>query len=61
MSEGKKVTVTMKKNKTCKSCVRFGAEGKDAENVGSSFYLQNDAFEKLGKPGSIKLTIEAAK
>ncbi|MBW8002602.1 MAG: hypothetical protein FVQ80_11375 [Planctomycetes bacterium] len=61
MADPKKLTVTMKKNKTCKSCVRFGTEGKDAEDVGSSFYLQNTAFEKLGKPGEIKLTVEAAK
>ena len=60
MSE-KTVSVAMKQNKTCKSCVRFGAEGKGADEVGSSFYLQNAAHEKLGKPKTIKLTVEAAK
>lgn len=54
------VTVKMVQDKTCKSCIRFKGEGKEAENVGSSFYLQNAAFEKLGKPDSIILTVEAA-
>lgn len=58
MAEGKKVTVKMKKDKTCKSCQRYKGEGKPAEEVGSSFYLQNPAYEKLGKPSEIKLTIE---
>ncbi len=61
MPDPKKATVKMKKDKTCKACVRYKGEGKDAENVGSSFYLQNPAFELLGKPNEIKVTIEPGK
>lgn len=59
MAKGNSVTVVMKQDKTCKSCVRFRADGKPAEDVGSSFYLQNDAFEKLEKPDKITMTISA--
>jgi len=55
-----KATVVMKSDKKCKSCVRFRGEGEESDTVGSSFYLQNDAFEKLEKPSKIRLTVEAA-
>ena len=57
MPKGKTVEVTMKSDKVCKSCVRFRGEGKGADEVGSSFYLQNDAYEKLGQPKKIVMTI----
>jgi len=53
-------SVVMKQDKVCKSCVRFKADGDGAEQVASSLYVQNAAYEKLGKPKSIKVSIESA-
>ena len=54
-----KVAVTMAKDKVCKSCVRFKGEGKEADTVGSSFYLQNAAYKALGDPDKIVLSVSA--
>lgn len=56
----KAVSVVMKKDKTCKKCVRYAGEGDGADQVGSSFYLQNPSFDDLGKPDKIKVSIEAS-
>ena len=56
-----KATVVLKKDKTCKNCVRFAGTGEDAKNVAASLYLQNAAYKELGNPGSVKITVEAAK
>ena len=50
------VEVVMKKTKTCKSCVRF--ENKDSD-VAKSLYLDNLAFEKLGKPDAVNIIVSA--
>lgn len=50
----KEATVDMKQTKVCKSCVRF--ENKESD-VAKSLYLDNDAFEKLGKPKKISVIV----
>lgn len=59
MPEKKTQKVTLTKNKTCKNCIRYGGEGKDATSVASSLYLQNPAYEALGKPDKIVVTISS--
>lgn len=51
--------VKMFLDKVCKSCVRFKADQGDPayDNVGTAFYLQNAAFEALGKPKEIMVTV----
>lgn len=53
-------TTVLPKYKVHKSCVRFQAEDASKEKVTSSCYLQNAAYEALGKPDSIKVSVEAA-
>lgn len=53
-------SVVMALGKKCKSCVRFEAKGDDGEKVAASLYLQNAAFEALGKPESITVTVDKA-
>jgi len=60
MAKEKAQSVEMTKDKVCKSCVRYRGEGKDAEAVGNSFYLQNAAFKALGEPEDIKITVSSA-
>jgi len=55
------VKVTLTQNKVCKACLRYGLVGTEGAEVGSSFYLGTKAYEKLGKPKQITLTISAAK
>ncbi|KKL90426.1 hypothetical protein LCGC14_1904770 [marine sediment metagenome] len=50
-------TATLKKNKVCKSCVRFRNEKDDKTTT--SIYIQNAEYEELGKPDTIKLSVEA--
>ena len=59
-ADGKKHTVTMKIDKVCKSCVRCRAEGPEGDTVSASIYVQNSAYEALGKPKKFKVTVEAA-
>ncbi|MBA7587213.1 hypothetical protein ES708_29231 [subsurface metagenome] len=54
------VVVEMAVDKSCKSSVRFAAEGQSAAEVCRTLYVQNQAVDKLGKPNRIKVTIEAA-
>lgn len=63
MGEKKNATTeastTLKKDKQCKSCVRFRSEEPD-EKVTTSIYIQNSAFEAMGRPEMIKLTVTPA-
>ncbi len=54
-----KVEVQMRTDKVCKSCMRYKAQGQGALEVCRTIYVQNQAFEKLGKPDVITVTIEA--
>lgn len=58
MSKDKeKVIAVLTQDKVCKSCVRFVG---DAENgVTTSLYLLNDAFQKLGEPTEITVSVSA--
>ena len=53
----KTVSTVLTKDKTCKSCVRFAGQSND--KVTTSLYLSNAAHEEIGKPESIKVTVEA--
>ncbi len=55
-----KKTVTMAIDKVCKSCVRCRAEGPESDTVSSSIYIQNAAWEALGRPKKFRITVEAA-
>jgi len=55
----KEVKVTMTQDKVCKSCVRYANSGEEGKTVASSLYLQNDAFNALGKPESISIVVSA--
>lgn len=50
-------TAVLTKDKNCKSCVRFRNQKDD--KVTTSIYIQNAEFEALGKPDSIKVSVEA--
>jgi len=52
----KSVSTTLVKDKTCKSCIRFVSQAS-TETVTTSLYLQNAAWEALGKPESVTLTV----
>jgi hypothetical protein len=52
--------VTMTQDKVCKTCLRFKGEGAGSTAVGASFYLQMQAYEALGKPKKIVLSVESA-
>lgn len=54
-----KVEVQMRTDKKCKSCMRFAAQGQGASEVCRTIYVQNEAFEKIGSPDVISVTIEA--
>jgi len=54
-----KVQVQMRTDKECKSSMRFAAEGLGAIEVCRTIYVQNQAFDKLGRPEVITVTIEA--
>lgn len=54
-----KVEVQMRKDKAWKGCMRYAAQGQCALEVCRSIYVQNQAFDKLGKPDVITITIEA--
>lgn len=49
----------MKTDKKCKPCVRFRSEDTQ-DKVATALYLMNPAYEALGKPDSIKVSVEAA-
>jgi len=49
----------MWKDKTLKSSMRYAAQGAAAIEICRTIYVQNQAFEKLGKPDVVKVTIEA--
>ena len=55
----KQVTTVLTKDKKCKSCVRF--RGESDNPVTTALYVQNDAMEKLGNPGKVKVTVEVSK
>jgi len=52
----KVATTTLKVDKKCKSCVRYRSED-DSDQVTTSLYLQNTAFEVLGKPERITISV----
>ena len=53
-------SVKMIADKTCKSCIRYKAVNIDEGNkVAASIYLQNDAYNELGKPKEITVTVTA--
>lgn len=56
-----KVEVQMRTDKECKSSMRYAAQGLGALEVCRTLYVQNQAFEKLGKPDVITVTIEAVR
>jgi len=49
---------TLKLKKKCKNSVRFDDESVEP-NVVSSLYLLNPAYEALGKPSDIEISIKA--
>jgi len=56
-----KVEVQMRTEKECKSCMRYAAQGLASVEVCKSIYVQNQAFDKLGRPDVITVTIEAVR
>ena len=58
MAKGK-VKVQMRMNKVCKSSRRYGAWGSAANEICRMMYVENQAFEELGKPNVITVVIEA--
>ena len=42
----------------CKSCVLYKSKNKD-EKLTTSVYVLNEAYEKLGKPAKIQVSITA--
>jgi len=55
------VVVQMRTDKECKSSMRYAAQGVGAIEVCRTIYIQNQAFDKLGRPDVITITIEAVK
>jgi hypothetical protein len=51
--------VKMKYDKKCKSCHRFVTTNQD-EKVTTGLYLLNEAYDSLGKPEQIVVTVAAA-
>ena len=56
MPEVQKTVLSL--TKKCKSCVRFDDASANPKVV-TSFYLLNDAYEALGKPAEIELSVKA--
>jgi hypothetical protein len=54
-----KVEVQMRMDRENKTCIRFAAQGKAADEVCRSIFVQNPALERLGDPELITVTIEA--
>lgn len=57
MAKTKTQSAVLTKDKNCKSCVRFRNQVDD--KVTTSIYIQNAEYETLGKPDSIKVSVEA--
>ena len=56
----KNVSTTLKKDKDCKSCVRYRSIAED-EKVTTSLYLSNAAYAALGNPEEIEVRVSASK
>jgi hypothetical protein len=56
----KEQTATLSLTKKCKSCVRFDDQSAKPMVV-TSFYLMNEAYEAIGKPAEIELSVKAVK
>ena len=50
---------TLVQEKICKSCIRFRAEKGRDDEVTTSLYLQSAAYDALGKPKTIKVSVVA--
>jgi len=59
MAVTKKVSARLKREKNCKSCVRFNAVDENDAKVLLTIYIVNDAMKKLGNPDGITVSIEA--
>lgn len=51
------VKTTLKKDKDCKSCVRF--RGEQDDKVTTSLYLKNEAYQKIGAKEEIVVEVRA--
>ena len=56
-----RVQAQMRKDKKCRSSMRYAADGKAALEVSRTLYVQDPAFAKLGRPDVITITIEAVR
>lgn len=56
-TNSKEQTVTLSEKKQCKHSVAFEYAGDGLPKVASSFYLMRPAYEALGKPKSIQVTV----
>jgi len=56
MAAKAKVSTNLTLVKECKSCARFGTKNSP-EKVTTSLYLQNESWEKLGKPNEIQVDV----
>lgn len=54
-----RVQALMRIDKQCRSSMRYAAQGKVAREVSRTLYVQDQAFENLGRPDVIMITIEA--
>ncbi len=51
------ISTILEQDKVCKSCVRYRSPHASKDEVTTSLYLQNDAYEKLGSPKKIQVTV----
>lgn len=56
-----RVQAKMGLDKPCRRSMRYAALGKDALDVSRTLYVQAQAFEELGRPDVITVTIEAVR
>ena len=54
-----KQTTTLKLTKECKKVARFDNDDED-NGVVDNFYLKNTAYEALGKPQEIEVTVKTS-
>lgn len=57
MAKSKTQVAVLTKDKQCKSCIRYRNQKDD--KLTTSIYIQNAEYEALGKPDSIKVSVEA--